>query len=58
LPRALYARVYRLDVGGVDDRVLHLFEPVETKRNRALSPSIWAVSRELSKPAISGVSPS
>jgi hypothetical protein len=36
----------------------HLSNPAESKRNRALSPAIWAVSREVSKPVISGVSPS
>ena len=36
----------------------YLSKPAESKRKRALSPSIWAVSREVSKPVISGVSPS
>jgi hypothetical protein len=38
--------------------VVHLSNPADSKRNRARSPSIWAVSREVSKPVISGVSPS
>jgi hypothetical protein len=42
---------------GVWGRV-HLSNSAESKRNRALLPSIWAVSREVSKPVISGVSPS
>ena len=42
---------------GGDEVMLPLIQ-TETKRNRALSPSFWAVSREVSKPVISGVSPS
>ena len=36
----------------------HLSIPTDSKWNRARSPSVWAVSREVSKPVINSVSPS
>jgi len=38
--------------------LVHLSDGADSKGNRARSPSILAVSREVSKPAISGLSPS